>query len=71
MGLWLDIGNIRARKYKTTPLQNEKIWNTLYNLSKTPKEFRTISNFYTSVNDREMKEALIPYKIGGAFGKIF
>ena len=62
---------LEQENIKVNPTQKEKIWKALDNLAKTPIEFRTISNFYTSVNDREIKEALIPYKIGGALGKYF
>ena len=62
---------LEQENIKVSPTQKEKIWKALDNLSKTPIELRTISNFYTSVNDREIKEALIPYKIGGALGKYF
>ena len=62
---------LEQENIKVSPTQKEKIWKALDNLAKTPIEFRTISNFYTSVNDREIKEALIPYKIGGALGKYF
>ena len=62
---------LEQENIKVSPTQKEKIWKALDNLAKTPIELRTISNFYTSVNDREIKEALIPYKIGGALGKYF
>lgn len=62
---------LEQENIKVSPTQKEKIWKALDNLVKTPIELRTISNFYTSVNDREIKEALIPYKIGGALGKYF
>ena len=62
---------LEQENVKVSPTQKEKIWKALDNLAKTPIELRTISNFYTSVNDREIKEALIPYKIGGALGKYF
>ena len=62
---------LEQENVKVSPTQKEKIWKVLDNLAKTPIELRTISNFYTSVNDREIKEALIPYKIGGALGKYF
>ena len=62
---------LEQENVKVSPTQKEKIWKVLDNLAKTPIELRTISNFYTSVNDREIKEALIPYKIGGAWGKYF
>ena len=62
---------LEQENVKVSPTQKEKIWKALDNLSKTPIELRTISNFYTSVNDREIKEALIPYKIGGALGRYF
>ena len=62
---------LEQENVKVSPTQKEKIWKALDNLAKIPIELRTISNFYTSVNDREIKEALIPYKIGGALGKYF
>ena len=62
---------LEQENVKVSPTQKEKIWKALDNLAKTPIELRTISNFYTSVNDREIKEALISYKIGGALGKYF
>lgn len=62
---------LEQENIKVSPTQKEKIWKALDNLAKTPIELRTISNFYTSVNDREIKEALIPYKIGGALGRYF
>ena len=62
---------LEQENVKVSTTQKEKIWKALDNLAKTPIELRTISNFYTSVNDREIKEALIPYKIGGALGKYF
>ncbi|ERT46248.1 hypothetical protein HMPREF1768_00774 [Fusobacterium nucleatum CTI-7] len=62
---------LEQENVKVSPTQKEKIWKALDNLAKTPIELRTISNFYTSVNDREIKEALIPYKIGGALGRYF
>ena len=62
---------LEQENIKVSPTQKEKIWKALDNLAKTPIELRIISNFYTSVNDREIKEALIPYKIGGALGKYF
>ena len=62
---------LEQENVKVSPTQKEKIWKALDNLAKTPIELRTISNFYTSVKDREIKEALIPYKIGGALGKYF
>lgn len=54
-----------------SPIQKEKIWKTLEMLSEAPENLRTISNLYNSLNDREIKEALIPYKLGGALGKYF
>ncbi|MCI7224331.1 MAG: ATPase [Fusobacterium gastrosuis] len=62
---------LNQENLELTPIQKEKIWAVLDNLALAPIEFRTISSFYTSINDREIKEALLAYKIGGALGKYF
>lgn len=55
-----------------TPLQKEKIYSALVNLSKMEdKNLRTLTAFETMIQDRELKEAIRPYTHAGACGKYF
>lgn len=56
---------------KLTLQKSKKLYSTLELLAKSPVEYRTISNLYTSINDRDLKEALSPYKVGGPLAKYF
>lgn len=69
LGWLLEI--LEQENVTVSATQKEKLWEALEILSKTPEEYRTISNLYTSLNDREIMEALSSYRITGALGKYF
>lgn len=68
-GWLLDI--FAQENVKIDPTKKQKLYSTLELLAKSPVEYRTISNLYTSINDRDLKEALSPYKVGGPLAKYF
>jgi type IV secretion/conjugal transfer VirB4 family ATPase len=54
----------------TTEMRSE-IWHSLLNLAEQELSSRTMSVFASLVQDHDVKEALIPFKVGGAYGYLF
>ena len=53
-----------------TPEVKEHLWSALTSLASAPAEERTITGLAVLLQSNELKQALRPYCIGGAFGRL-
>jgi type IV secretion system protein VirB4 len=51
--------------------RRERIWAAINSLAAAPKSERTISGLHHLLQDKEAKEALAPFCVGGPFGGLF
>jgi type IV secretion/conjugal transfer VirB4 family ATPase len=58
-----------ATDKKLTPRQEAKVWDALSNLQ--ARGHRTLSDLYNTLQDIELREALLPYTVRGAMGGTF
>lgn len=54
----------------TTPGVKEHIWTALTSLASAPVEERTITGFAVLLQSNDLKQALRPYCVGGAYGRL-
>ena len=47
------------------------VWQSVCSLADSPPAQRTLSDFCNNVQDRELREALAPFCVGGAYGGLF
>ena len=65
------IGAILARESVTiTPEVKEHLWTALTSLASAPVEERTITGLCVLLQSNDLKQALRPYCIGGAWGRL-
>lgn len=69
LGWLLEI--LEQENVKVSPTQKKKLWEALENISATEEKLRTMSNLVTTLNEKEMGEALEQYTVKGALGKYF
>ena len=62
---------LRAEKLTITPEVKKTIWTGLSSLSTAPREQRTITGLTLLIQDYELRQALEPLTLNGAFGKLF
>lgn len=53
-----------------TPAAKEHIWTALTSLASAPAEERTITGLAVLLQSNELKQALRPYCVGGAYGRL-
>ncbi len=53
-----------------TPQAKEHIWTALVSLASAPIEERTITGFSVLLQSNDLKQALRPYCVGGAYGRL-
>ena len=62
---------LRGENMAITPEIKSAVWAALCSLANAPAEERTISGFVFLVQDKNIKQALQPLTLNGAFGKLF
>lgn len=62
---------LRGENYQVTPDTKKTIWTALCSLATSPREQRTMTGLVLLLQDRELRQALEPATINGAFGKLF
>lgn len=66
---WL-ISILAAEGIELSPDQKERLWTALQSLAEAPENERTITGLSLLVQDHEIKAALQPFTIAGAFGAV-
>jgi len=66
---WLE-GRIRQEGVILGPEEKAAIWSALESLAGAPVEQRTLTGFSVLLQDNALRQALAPYLLGGAHGKL-
>ena len=66
---WLE-GRIRQEGGTLGPDEKAAIWSALESLAGAPVEQRTLTGFSVLLQDNALRQALAPYLLGGAHGKL-
>lgn len=66
---WLE-GRIRQEGVTLGPDEKAAIWSALESLAGAPAEQRTLTGFSVLLQDNALRQALAPYLLGGAHGKL-
>lgn len=66
---WL-LGLLEQEGVTLTPEVRDAVWKTLLNLSDAPERQRTITGFCALLQSSELRQALQPYTLDGAFGAL-
>ncbi|SFI53258.1 conjugal transfer protein TrbE [Caulobacter sp. UNC279MFTsu5.1] len=66
---WIEAILVREG-VSATPAVREHVWAALQSLASAPARERTLSGFCALLASRELKHALAPYCLGGAFGRL-
>ena len=66
---WLE-GRIRQEGVTLGPDEKAAIWSALESLAGAPAEQRTLTGFSVLLQDNALPQALAPYLLGGAHGKL-
>ncbi|MCK9564343.1 MAG: conjugal transfer protein TrbE, partial [Bacteroidales bacterium] len=66
---WLE-GRIRQEGATLGPDEKAAIWSALESLAGAPVEQRTLTGFSVLLQDNALRQALAPYLLGGAHGKL-
>ncbi|RNL64514.1 conjugal transfer protein TrbE [Zhongshania marina] len=66
---WLE-GRIRQEGVILGPDEKAAIWSALESLAGAPVEQRTLTGFSVLLQDNALRQALAPYLLGGAHGKL-
>jgi len=64
----LDI--IAAENVPITPAVKDAVWSALTNLASAPQDQRTLTMLAATIQDKEVKDALIPYTLDGPHGHL-
>lgn len=67
---WL-LGLLAQEGVTVDPPIKEAVWSALSNLAAAPAAERTLTGFSLLVQDRNLREALKPFTVEGAFGDLF
>lgn len=62
---------LRAENVEITPEVKKSVWTALCSLATSPKEQRTITGLTLIIQDMNLRQALQPVTINGAFGRLF
>ena len=62
---------IEGEKVDVDAARRERVWAAINSLAAAPREERTISGLHHLLQDKEAKEALAPFCVGGPFGGLF
>lgn len=62
---------LRQENVTITPEIKKHTWTALSSMAALPEGYRTISTLKTTVQDKLLKDALVPLTIEGAYGKMF
>jgi len=66
---WLD-ELLDLQGIVVTPQRRVRIERALLLVAEQPREYRTLAEFMVQLQDRELVDALRPYTIGGAYGRL-
>lgn len=66
---WIQ-ARLQAEGLEVTPAQKTSIWTALRSLAGAPIGQRTMTGFSVLLQDRQMREALQPYVLGGTYGRL-
>lgn len=61
---------LKNENIEITPETKELIWNALTNLAEAPRKQRTLTGLSALVQNKSIRLALEPYRLGGAYGNI-
>ena len=62
---------IEGEQVRVDAVRRERVWAAINTLAAAPKHERTLSGLHHLLQDREAKEALRPFCVGGPFGGLF
>ena len=62
---------IEGEGVRVDAARRERVWAAINSLAAAPKSERTISGLHHLLQDKEAKEALAPFCVGGPFGGLF
>lgn len=66
---WIE-GLLRHEQVRITPDIKESIWTALKSLAQVPREQRTLTGLTALVQSVALRQALQPYTLGGALGRL-
>ena len=66
---WI-LGLLEQEGVSLTPAVRDAVWRTLVNLSDAPERQRTITGFCALLQSSDLRQALQPYTLDGAFGSL-
>jgi type IV secretion system protein VirB4 len=66
---WI-LGLLTSKEVKLSPEIEEKVWSALTSLSTAPPEQRTLTGLVALIQDSDLRLALKPYTLKGAYGNI-
>ncbi|MEO1304142.1 MAG: conjugal transfer protein TrbE [Pseudomonadota bacterium] len=64
------LGLLEQEGVSLTPAVRDAVWRTLINLSNAPERQRTITGFCALLQSSDLRQALQPYTLDGAFGSL-
>ena len=62
---------LRAENVEITPDVKKSVWTALCSLATSPKDQRTITGLTLIIQDMNLRQALQPITLNGAFGRLF
>ena len=62
---------VEGERVRVDAARRERIWAAINSLAAAPRAERTLSGLHHLLQDREAKEALAPFCVGGPFGGLF
>ena len=62
---------VEGERVRVDAARRGKIWEAIGSLAHSPRRERTVSGLSHLLQDREMTDALGPFRVGGAFGALF
>jgi type IV secretion system protein VirB4 len=66
---WVE-GLCEGQRVLCTPQQRQELWDALTGMAALPVEMRTLTGLRRLVQDNEIRQALHPYTIEGAYGRV-
>jgi type IV secretion/conjugal transfer VirB4 family ATPase len=66
---WVE-GLCEGQRVRCTPAQRQELWDALCGMAALPVALRTLSGLARLVQDAEMRVALGPYTMAGAYGRV-
>ncbi|WP_398494388.1 conjugal transfer protein TrbE [Variovorax sp.] len=66
---WVE-GRLRQEGVEVGPSEREAVWSALANLASAPPEQRTMTGLAVLLQSNPLRQALAPYLLGGAHGRL-